>query len=133
MAKNIFDYSHVKSVTAWALIDAKTNESAGKVIANYSDNPNGSVCTCQVIIWNARKYGLEPEHTTTRLAIGEDFTHETPCIAKAGGYGYCKFSQAFQDAVRKGFKNSECRVGGRGEGAVREWLEEHGLRVFEVI
>ena len=46
--KNIHDFKHVKSVTAIALL--KNGKPAGKIIANWSDNPAGSVCTACVML-----------------------------------------------------------------------------------
>lgn len=129
--KNIFDYSHVKSVTAWALIDTITNKPAGKVIANWSDNPNGSTCTAQVFIDNAESRGLTPKtyHFQNSLC---DMVLDKPAIGKAGGYGYCKLSSAISEAFNNGFENANTNFAGVGEGAVREYLEARGLKVVSV-
>ena len=63
-----YDKKHVKSVRCVALL--LNGEPAGKIVADYSDNPNGSVVTATFSIWN--------DDTDTQSA-------------RAGGYGYDKF------------------------------------------
>lgn len=112
-SKSIFDYKHVRSVNAWALVHDGNH--AGKVVANWSDNPAGSVCTVCVIIWIG-----------TLCDKGERFDAK----GKAGGGGYCKFSAAFESAMR----DQGCKgVHGAGEREVEKWLESKGYEVFRVI
>jgi len=109
--KSAYDQKHVKAVKAWALLF--NGEMAGRIVANYSDNPNGSVCTATVGFWNGP---LQDKNTTT---------------GRAGGYGYDKFSAAVSYALNKiGVKNE---VDGRGDSSVKSLLEKIGYSVIEVI
>lgn len=73
-----FDLKHVKGVRAVALL--WEGQPAGRIVANYSDNPMGSVCTATVHIWTGPLGGM-PGST-----------------GRAGGCGYDKFSAAVMDA-----------------------------------
>lgn len=72
--KNIFDQKHVKGVRAYALL--LNGKLAGKVIANFSDNPAGSVCTADLIVWAGPLKNSEDNRKMER----------------AGGYGYDKLA-----------------------------------------
>jgi hypothetical protein len=116
MKKNIFDSKHVKGVKAWALLS--NGEMAGKVVANYSDNPMGTVCSASVIIWSGQ--------------LKDKITNDGVCIGKAGGYGYDKFSAACDSAIRKmGLNPGD--MNGRGAENVKAFLEKNGYTVLEVI
>ncbi len=109
--KSAYDQIHVKSVKAWALLF--NGEMAGRIVANYSNNPNGSVCTATVGCWNGP---LKDTDAST---------------GRAGGYGYDKFSAAVSSALNKmGVKND---VDGRGDSSVKALLEKIGYSVIEVI
>jgi hypothetical protein len=82
--KLISDYKHVSKVTAKALI--YEGKPAGRIIANWSDNPSGSVCSASVIVWGGSLGHLKNEKT------GVTFNYAN--VGKAGGYGYDKLSQA---------------------------------------
>lgn len=123
LARSAYDCSHVKSVAAWALL-LSGGEHAGKIVANYSDNPAGSVVTLTVSIWGGKLGALDRASGT------------------AGGYGYDKFSAAFVDALKR--SNYEALgldaehgvpwgMGGAGQAKVKEWLKGLGYDVFEVI
>lgn len=110
--KSAFDCSHVKSVRAYAVLLNGTP--AGRVVANWSDNPAGSVCTVTVGIWDGELKGM-PSVT-----------------ARAKGFGYCKFSAAFESAIQSaGVEIHD--VHGAGESEVEKWLESHGYTAFRVI
>lgn len=110
--KSAYELKHVSSVRAWALLH--DGKEAGRVVANFSDNPAGSVCTCTVNIW-AGKFKDLPSMT-----------------GKAGGYGYCKFSAAFADAFWR--QKIECSgVNSAGETAMERFLDEHGYSVIRVL
>lgn len=110
--KSAFECSHVKSVKAYAIMFK--GENAGRIVANYSDNPNGSVCTCTVHFWLGP---LKDKPGTT---------------GRAGGYGYDKLSAAFEDAINRiGVPISE--VHGVGETAIEKWLNGHGYKTIKVI
>lgn len=118
--KNIFDFSHVKGVRAWALMHK--GKQAGKIVANFSDNPAGSVCTAQVIFW------------TGPLANNGPISDlKGPALGKAGGYGYDKFSTAVEQSLIKQGINPKVSMGGSGDSAVRTFLEKNGYTVLEVI
>ena len=132
--RNIFDYSHVKSVSAIALIDMKTKDCAGKIVANWSHSPNGSVCTAQVIVYDLEKRGLTPLREEVEL-IGEKTTLPRILIGKAGGYGHDKLSTAIVNAIRKNVDTVEhINFDGVGKEAVRTWFENKlGITFIEVI
>lgn len=126
LASTAFDCQNVKSVRAWGLLfpDAGVLKQAGRLVANYSDNPAGAVCTASIVAWGgplADMYGArtyDPRNATGR----------------AGGGGYCKFSAAVEDAHHRGSgERPSIELHGRGEGAVREWLDSLGYTVIEVI
>lgn len=117
--KNIFDFQHVKGVRAWAIIHK--GEQAGKIVANFSDNPMGSVCTAQVILW------------TGPLATTMMETKSGPSLGKAGGYGYDKFSAAVEASLLKQGIDPKVSMGGAGDSAVRSFLEKKGYSIMEVI
>lgn len=131
--KNIFDYSHVKSVSVSVLLDNK-GEIAGKIIANFSDNPNGSVCTAQVIIYKLPKT-IKPKIKKYNTEFLEDSTFESPFIGKAGGYGYDKLSSAIAIAIRD--NTTECPsidFDGCGESKTIAWFKEHmNLNLHKII
>ena len=104
--KTAYDLSHVKSVTAVAL--TFEGAYAGRIVANWSDNPMGSVCTATVSIW-AGPFKDLPKKT-----------------AKAGGYGYDKLSQALSEVF-----GGDCPDAGRE--SVYAWLEKQGYGVMGVI
>lgn len=126
--KNIFDFPHVKSVRAWALM--LKGEMAGKIVANFSDNPNGSVCAAQVIIWTGPLSSKE----IRPVALG-----------KAGGYGYDKFSAAVSDSLQKlglGYDSLKDKVkdqkeiygmSGAGDSSVKAFFSKNGYTIVEVI
>ena len=93
--KNIFDYKHVKSTTAVCLLNAKTGEYCGRIVANWSDNPSGSVCTAQVMI-----FGNEPSEEIKATVDANQRACKGPFIGKAGGYGYDKFSAAIYQSLK---------------------------------
>lgn len=123
--KNIFDYSHVKSVSVQILQDKKTKELKGKIVSNWSDNPNGSVCTSQVILWfDSSK--IVQKVKCYESAMLKDCTFSAPLIGKAGGYGYDKLSSAIAEAFRNNCtKYPKIEFDGAGIGAVRNWFEEN--------
>jgi hypothetical protein len=128
MMKSAYGCTHVKSVTAWALFH--DGKHAGNVVANYSDNPNGSNVTCTVNFFSGP------------LAFLPSTT------GKAGGGGYCKFSAAFDDAITRAVKSGHAdtpddtanlralkvpELHGRGAATCRQWLESVGYVVASVI
>lgn len=165
LSKSAFDCSHVKSVRAWAILhDGKgergSDANAGRIVANFSDNPNGSVCTLTLHFWGGP---LEIMPGTT---------------GQAGGYGYDKFSAAMSDALSRAYglepealqfppsehlpngipyfpstsdvaawgvlkarklntlptkKGGWSDMSGVGESAVKSFLEAHGYTVVSVI
>ena len=113
--RSAFDLSHVRSVSAWALwFDGKP---AGKIVANWSDNPAGSVCTATVAIWDGPCKELEK---TT---------------ASAGGYGYDKLSACLASILNPIFQSTPngFKYLDGGSSQVHGWLESVGYSVLEVI
>ena len=131
--KNIFDMKHVRGVKAIALL--KKGEMAGRIIANYSDNPAGSVCTVMVQIYG-HKNGADGRNWAT---------------GTAGGGGYDKFSAAVSSALRSmgllpdhdkthafTFEHKKVRLSGKipvysGSGNVRAAFEAAGYAYIEAI
>ena len=135
--KTVFDLAHVKSVSFVVLAhpaSKREGQFAGRIVANWSDNPAGSVCTAQVSIWEGP------------LACIPN------TVAKAGGYGYEKLSHAIECAIigakrgkalgsssvtpenqRALVKLDVPHFGGAGFGEVRKWLESHGYVVVDAI
>jgi hypothetical protein len=114
---NVFDLKHVKSVSAVAIL--YEGKPAGKIIANWSDNSNGSVCTAMVSIW------LGPLGDMPRA------------VGRAGGYGYDKLSAAINEAISKVISEDPDKIApkfdGCGMSAVRKWFEQFGYELFEII
>lgn len=102
--RTAYDLAHVKSVTAVALMFE--GKQAGKIVANWSDNPAGSVCTATVSIWDGPLKEL-PKST-----------------ASAGGYGYDKLSACLSELL------DGCPDSGRS--SCYQWLEKQGYGVMEV-
>lgn len=117
LSKSAYDYSHVKSVSAWALLF--NGEQAGKVVANWSDNPMGSVCTCTITVYagpgKVWKEGYKSHMT-----------------GQAGGCGYDKLSGAFSDALHR-FGVAHPNLHGAGSEACKAWLRSLGYTVIEVL
>ncbi len=119
--KEAYDYKHVQGVNAWAIVHE--GSLAGRLVANWSDNPAGRVCTVTLTFWAG------PMHCLPRMT------------GNAGGGGYCKLSAAYHDAFhREDIHKSDDlemfyprRVAGAGEGAMRQHLRDHGYQTFEVI
>jgi len=99
----VFDLKHVKSVSAIAIL--YEGKPSGRIIANWSDNPNGSVCTAMVGVWSG--------------PLGE----MPKAVGRAGGYGYDKISSA----------KIAPRFSGCGMTEVRKWFEQFGYELFEII
>lgn len=140
MGRSAFDCKHVKSVRAWALFHPDASQDpnardaaaryAGKVVADYSDNPAGSVVTCTVVVWHGPLARMREAYEEKRG--GGCRVVENPMTGRAGGGGYCKFSAAFHGAVRM-VDPSAKDLSGRGEPVCRAYLESHGYTVVEVV
>lgn len=125
--RNIFDYKHVKGTTAIALL--KDGKTAGRIICNWSDNPAGSVCTAQVMLWDGViSDKIKKEH---HPSIHSDCYLPVVMIGKAGGYGYDKRSAAIADALRIGGIWDLLPVQG-ASGNERQVFEDAGFVWFEV-
>ena len=109
--KSAFECKFVKHVTAWALLF--NGEEAGKVVANHSDNPNGSVCTLDLIVHLGP---LKSDERTT---------------ASAHGFGYNKFHAALETALSRRDQTLDLKNVGAGRG--RTFFESLGYQVIEVI
>lgn len=111
--KSIFDYKHVRGVSAVCLL--KGGKSAGRIVANWSDNPAGSVCTASVMLWDDAK--------------GWTINH---AIGRAGGYGYDKLSAAIADALDEMGLLATIKVC-HGAGNQRRAFTEAGYDYIEII
>jgi len=131
--KNIFDLKHIKSVSVSILFDADKNL-AGKIISNWSDNPAGSVCTSQIILF--KDYDcLERKKHKLNSKFLENVEMSNILIGKAGGYGYDKLSQSIESAISNNcVKYPKLGFGGAGLSVAREWFKENlNLDLVEVL
>jgi hypothetical protein len=112
--KRVNEMQGPKSTTAWALI--YEGHYAGKIIANWSNNPSGSVCSASVIIHSGPL-------NYPKFNYGN--------IGKAGGYGYDKLSQA----VWQCFQNAgvECKVLQPANGRTSDEFEEWGYVLAQIL
>ena len=111
LSKYATDCKHVRSVTAVALI--RDGEVKGKVIANWSDNPAGTVCTATV--WCE-------VNGTWFCGTGT-----------AGGYGYDKLSAAIYDAFRRGGHSDILKGHSGGDGRQEQVFSELGYKYEALI
>lgn len=115
--KDAYDLNHVKSVSAIAVL--YNGNFAGRIVANWSDNPNGSVCTATVSVW-----------------IGP-LEYMPKGTGRAGGCGYDKLSSAISDAINKVIAEDPDKIApkfaGCGMTEVRKWFEQFGYELFGVI
>lgn len=118
--KTVSDFSHVKGTTAKALIF--NGKFAGRIIANWSDNRAGTVCSASVIIWS----GPLADFKHSKTSRGFDYGN----IGKASGYGYDKLSQA----VWQCFNNAGCeaKVVRPANGQTNEEFEAWGYVVCDI-
>lgn len=137
MTTSVYEMTHAKSVSFVVLAHPQSTRPgnfAGRIVANWSDNPAGSVCTAQVSVWEGPL----------------SFIPNT--IGKAGGYGYDKLSAAIESALWKAKEGKALgsssmtqaeresmsalkwpQMGGAGFGAVRTWIESFGYIVVDAI
>ena len=126
--KNIFDLKHVKSVSAILLL--KEGKPVGKIICNWSDNPAGSVCTAQVLMYDGEiSVKIKEKHIKTDYL---DCHLPGTMIGKAGGYGYDKRSSAIAHALQEGGIHDLLPVQG-GSGNERQVFESAGFTWVDVI
>lgn len=118
--KRIKEFKHVAGTTAKALIyDGKP---AGRIIANWSDNPAGTVCSASVIIWAGPLKDMKHPKT------GKGFDYGN--IGKAGGYGYDKLSQAVWECFNNaGIETVKVKP---ANGQTDEEFIERGYVIFDI-
>jgi hypothetical protein len=118
--KLVTDLKHVAGTTAKALIFE--GKPAGRIIANWSDNPAGTVCKASVIIWAGPLKDTKNENT------GTCFNYLN--IGTAGGYGYDKLSSA----VWQCFNNAgvETKQVKPANGQTNEEFESWGYTIFDI-
>lgn len=124
LKKQAREKKHLKSVSVMVLQNS-FNQIAGRILAEWSDNPAGSVVTADVIIYRPENHGL------TQVGDCGVWT------GQAGGYGYDKLSAAIGDALyrhtQEYSKNPSNDIAGRGMSAVRGYFEKLGLTLTELI
>lgn len=173
LSRSAWDCPHVQSVKAWALvltprtINGEPQEDrsdlgrmAGRIVANYSDNPNGAVCTVTLHFF-AGPLAIMP--TTTGTAGGGGYDKFSAAVADALDRAYGLDADAhdhpgrfgtfpnglpyFHDDQKEAWKALQARkldalshkeggwatMHGTGESAVRAFLEAHGYTALEVI
>ena len=111
---DIFSHPCVARVKAWALLD-ETGEMAGRIIWAYP-NDGAGIVKCMIAAWR-----------------GELSKSETRMLGNAGGFGYDKASAAFADALHRAGIKTEKDISGRGDSAVRDYLESLGYTVIEAL
>jgi hypothetical protein len=111
--KTIKDFKHVAGTTAKAILF--NGKPAGRLIANWSDNPAGTVCTASVIIWAGELKDKKFDYSN---------------MGKAGGYGYDKLSQA----VWQCFNNAgiETKVVKPANGMTDDEFVAWGYEIFDI-
>jgi len=102
--KTAFEMTHANRTSVYVLLNDK-KEYAGRIVANWSNNPAGTVCTATVQIFD--------KGTAT---------------GRAGGYGYDKLSAAIYEALKK--LNIEPLVLRPGNGQTDKELESQGFTVI---
>lgn len=118
--KRVTEMQGPANTNAWALIFA--GKPAGKMVANWSNNPNGTVCSASVYIW-AGPLDLKDQKGKFKFDYGT--------VGKAGGYGYDKLSQAVWQCFEKvGIPTKEVKP---ANGRTRDEFEAWGYTVIEVI
>jgi hypothetical protein len=111
--KTIKEFKHVAGTTAKAILF--NGKPAGRLIANWSDNQNGTVCTASVIIWAGEL---------------KDKGFDYSVIGKAGGYGYDKLSQAVWQCFDKlGIKTKVVKP---ANGQTDEEFVAWGYEIFDI-
>lgn len=118
--KYVNELKHPKGTTAWALL--WEGKPAGKLVANWSDNPSGAVCSASIYIFSG-PLDLKTQTGSTKLDYGN--------IGKAGGYGYDKLSQAVWQCLNNaGIESKKVKP---ANGLSRQEFEAWGYEVFEII
>jgi len=92
--KYFIDHSMDK---AMLLLDKTTGVECGKILAYYTDSPNGAVCHAKVILWD---HGYEVLGLTGRPTLPDNASPDFD-EGRAGGGSYDKFSAAVSSALRK--------------------------------
>jgi hypothetical protein len=112
--KHFIDHAMHKAIL---LLNKKTGEECGKILAYYTDNPAGAVCHARVILYSHgwKVLGLD----------GSKGNADKDGIA--GGYGYDKFSAAVADSLQKmglGCTHEEMNIATFGNGTFGKESEE---------
>ena len=96
---------------------------AGRLIANWSDNRAGAVCSASVVLWAG------PLKDARHPKTGKEFNYGN--IGKAGGYGYDKLSEA----VWQCFNNAgiETKVVRPANGLTDEEFVAWGYEIFSIL
>jgi hypothetical protein len=119
--KHVSEMKHCAGTSAFAILFK--GKPAGRLIANWSDNPAGTTCSASVIIWSGEL--ADKKHPKT----GKEFNYGT--IGKAGGYGYDKLSQAvWQCFDQVGIETKKVKpANGQTEDEFIAW----GYEIFRVL
>lgn len=118
--KTVKEMKHPAGTTAKAILFE--GKPAGRIVAHWSDNPAGTVCSASVIIWGGPLAQCKHPKTGKGLDYGN--------IGKAGGYGYDKLSQAVWQCLNNAGIQAE-KVS-PGNGLTNEEFEARGYVVFDV-
>jgi hypothetical protein len=121
MKTTVKEMKHCAGATAKAILFE--GHPAGRLIANWSDNPAGTVCSASVVIWKG------PLKDAKHPKTGKEFNYGN--VGKAGGYGYDKLSQA----VWQCFNNAgvEAKKVRPANSLTSEEFESWGYVIFDVL
>jgi len=121
MKTHVNEMKHCAGSTAKAILFE--GKPAGRLIANWSDNPAGTVCSASVILWAGPLKDMKHPKT------GKEFNYGN--VGKAGGYGYDKLSQA----VWQCFNNAgvEAKVVRPANGQTEEEFTAWGYEIFTIL
>jgi hypothetical protein len=118
--KQVNDMSNCSGATAIALLFE--GKPAGRIIANWSNNPSGSVCSASVIIW-------EGPLKDCKGPKGKELNYAN--IGKASGYGYDKLSQSVWQCLNNaGVQTLKVEP---GNGQTTQEFEAWGYQAFTIL
>ena len=109
--KTVPELKFCSGTTAWALL--YQGKYAGKVIANWSDNPAGATCSASVVIWDGP---LEPNEQLSYSNVG-----------RSQGYGYDKLDSSIRKCLFAAGVDIPTDI------ESRSWLEKQGYYICEVL
>ncbi|GGG61011.1 hypothetical protein [Hymenobacter glacieicola] len=123
-AKSLLESSAFNNVSVWLLL--YNGKEAGKIIWSIGA---GGQWKCSVIVHHGA--GIAAFGAPERNA--EDLHLTSFVIGSAGGGGYDKRSASFADCLDRNGIITPISLGGRGTGAVQDYLISLGFQVFTAL